>query len=137
VQKTIYVPPGSRIIGDVYSSVSGIGSNFYDSTNPKPIVQVGKAGDVGVAEISDMLFTVADVLQGATTLEVNMAGNAPGDVSFHNSHIRVGGTADTIVNKNCGGTDTSDCKAAFAMLHVTSSSQPYIENMVRISPRRP
>ncbi len=76
-----------------------------------------------------MLFTVADVLQGATILEVNMAGNSPGDVSFHNTHIRVGGAADSIVNKNCGPADTGDCKAAFAMLHATSSSTPYIENM--------
>lgn len=28
------------------------------------MVRVGNAGDVGVAQISDMLFTVADVLQG-------------------------------------------------------------------------
>lgn len=76
-----------------------------------------------------MIFTVADVLQGATILEVNMAGNAPGDVSFHNSHIRVGGTADTKVNSNCANADTASCKAAFALLHITSSAQPYIENM--------
>jgi hypothetical protein len=28
------------------------------------MVQVGNPGDVGVAQISDMIFTVADVLQG-------------------------------------------------------------------------
>ncbi|KAG0651756.1 hypothetical protein D0Z07_1901 [Hyphodiscus hymeniophilus] len=128
VMSTIVVPPGSRIVGDVYSSISGVGSNFFNDASPIPVVQVGQPGDTGVVEISDMIFTVADVLQGAIILEVNMAGN-PGDVSFHNSHLRVGGTADTLVNTNCGGDDTSDCKAAFAMLHVTSSASPYIENM--------
>lgn len=127
--KTIYVPPGSHIVGDVLSVISGIGSNFYNPNNPQPIVQVGRPGDVGVAEISDMLFSVADVLQGATILEVNMAASSQGSVSFHNTHIRVGGTADTIVNQNCGPANTADCKAAHTMLHLTSSSQPYIENM--------
>ncbi|PVH87617.1 glycoside hydrolase family 55 protein [Cadophora sp. DSE1049] len=129
VSKTIYIPPESRIIGDVFSVISGIGTNFYEPDAPQPIVQVGKSGDVGVAEISDMLFAVGDVLQGATILEVNMAGNAPGDVSLHNTVLRVGGTADTTVNKNCGDPNTVDCKAAFAQLHVTASAQPYIENM--------
>ncbi|KUJ23055.1 pectin lyase-like protein [Mollisia scopiformis] len=129
VTQTIYIPPGSRIVGDVLSVISGIGSNFYNPANPQPIVQVGRPGDVGVAEISDMLFSVADVLQGATIVEVNMAASSLGSVSFHNAHIRVGGTADTIVNQNCGNADTSDCKAAFMMPHVTSSAQPYIENM--------
>lgn len=76
-----------------------------------------------------MLFSVADVLQGATILEVNMAASSPGSVSFHNTHIRVGGTADTVVNTNCAPADTSDCKAAHTMLHITSAASPYIENM--------
>ncbi|KAF8864703.1 pectin lyase-like protein [Acephala macrosclerotiorum] len=129
VTKTIYVPPGSRIVGDVLSVISGIGSNFYNPNNPQPIVQVGRPGDIGVAEFTDMLFSVADVLQGATILEVNMASSSPGSVSFHNTHIRVGGTADSVVNTNCASADTSDCKAAHTMLHITSSSSPYIENM--------
>jgi glucan 1,3-beta-glucosidase len=129
VTNTITIPPGSRIVGDVFSVITGIGSNFYNPNSPVPIVRVGNSGDVGVAEITDMLFTVADVLQGATILEVNMAGNNPGDVSFHNSHIRVGGAADSKVNSNCGNADTSDCKATFAMIHITSSAQAYIENM--------
>ncbi|TVY60896.1 Glucan 1,3-beta-glucosidase [Lachnellula suecica] len=129
VTNTITIPPGSHIIGDVYSVITGIGSNFFNPSAPVPVVRVGNAGDVGVAEITDMIFTVADVLQGATILEVNMAGNSPGDVSFHNSHIRVGGAADSLVNSNCGAANTNDCKAAFAMMHVTSSAQVYIENM--------
>jgi glucan 1,3-beta-glucosidase len=32
------------------------------------MVKVGNPGDVGVAQFSDMLFTVADVVQGKLTL---------------------------------------------------------------------
>ena len=65
VTNTIIIPAGSRIIGDAYgSAISAIGSNFYNPNAPTTMVQVGNSGDVGVAQISDMLFTVADVLQG-------------------------------------------------------------------------
>jgi glucan 1,3-beta-glucosidase len=65
VTNTIHVPSGSRIFGDAYGTViSALGSNFYNPAAPITMVQVGNAGDVGVAQISDMLFTVADVLQG-------------------------------------------------------------------------
>jgi glucan 1,3-beta-glucosidase len=60
---------------------------------------------------------------------VNMDGVHPGDVGIWNTHITVGGTADSKVNTVCGGSDTSDCKAAFALAHLTASSGAYIENM--------
>lgn len=82
-----------------------------------------------MAQFTDLIFTVADVLQGAIILQVNMAGSSPGDVGFWNTGIRVGGSADSLVNSNCGNTNTAYCKAAFAMLHVTSTASPYIENM--------
>jgi len=44
------------------------------------MVRVGNTGDVGVAQISDMLFTVADILPGCIILEVNIKGQKPGDV---------------------------------------------------------
>ena len=57
------------------------------------MLQVGSPGQTGVAQISDMLFTVADVLPGCILVQVNMAGTSPGDVGFWNSHFRVGGAA--------------------------------------------
>jgi len=64
VTNSIFVPAGSRIVGEAWSAISAVGGNFYNPTSPVPMVRVGNAGDVGVAQISDMLFTVADVLQG-------------------------------------------------------------------------
>lgn len=75
-----------------------------------------------------MMFSVADVLQGCKILEVNMAGSQPGDVGLWNTHIRVGGAAGSKVQDNCYGSPCS-CKAAWGMVHLTSSSSAYIENM--------
>jgi glucan 1,3-beta-glucosidase len=65
VTNTILIPDGSIIVGDAYASaISAVGSNFWNPDAPVTMVQVGNPGDVGVAQISDMIFTVADVLQG-------------------------------------------------------------------------
>ena len=90
---------------------------------------VGKPGETGVAQIQDMRFTVADITPGAIILQINMAGSKPGDVGFWNTNITVGGTADTNVNVASGSPNTAACLAAFAMVHLTSSSSAYIENM--------
>ena len=129
VKSTVFVPPGTRIVGEAWSVISGIGGFFGDANNSMPVVKVGNPGDVGIAQIQDMRFTVADITPGAIILQVNMAGAEQGDVGMWNSHVTVGGTADTNVNTACDGPNTADCKAAFAMVHLTSSSSAYIENM--------
>ncbi|KAI9857964.1 MAG: hypothetical protein M1813_007933 [Trichoglossum hirsutum] len=129
VTNTLYIPPGSRIVGDVWSAISASGSTFNSLSNPVVMLQVGKPGEVGIAQISDMLFTTADILPGAILLEVNMAGANPGDVGIWNTHFRIGGSLQTKVNTDCGSDDTGNCKAAFAMLHIKSSASAYIENM--------
>lgn len=107
----------------------GIGGYFGDRNNPKPIIMIGNPGQIGLAQIQDMRFSVADIAPGAIILQVNMAGSLPGDVGLWNTHILVGGTADTNVNVACNGSNTATCLAAFAMLHLTSSSSCYIDNM--------
>jgi glucan 1,3-beta-glucosidase len=91
------------------------------------MIQVGKPGEVGLAEFSDMLFTVADVLPGAILVEVNMRGQHQGDVSFHNVHYRIGGAADSLTETVCNS-DASPCKAAFLVMHLKDTSSSYIEN---------
>lgn len=88
VTNTVFVPKGSIIVGDAYASaISAVGSQFWNPDAPVAMVQVGNPGDVGVAQISDMMFTVADVLQGCKlvgfqchthflTKEKNMSANA-------------------------------------------------------------
>lgn len=129
VTNTIFVPAGSIIIGDAYASaISAVGGNFYNPSAPVAMVKVGNAGDVGTAQISDMLFTVADVLQGCKLVEINIAGSAPGNVGLWNCHFRIGGAAGSKVQTNCGGSP-DQCRAAWGLLHLTSTSSAYIENM--------
>lgn len=129
VTNTIFVPAGSIIVGDPYASaISAVGSNYWNPDAPGTMVQVGNPGDVGTAQFVDMLFTVADVLQGCKLVEVNIAGAAPGDVGFWNCHFRIGGAAGSKVETNCSGTP-DQCKAAWGLLHLTNTSSVYIENM--------
>lgn len=136
VTNTVTFPKGSRVVGEVWSAISADGSAFFNPDAPTVMVRVGEAGDVGVAQFSDFLFTVADVLQGCTLLEVNIAGENPGDVGFWNTHFRIGGAAGSKVQTNCGGTSSdpvggtpAQCKAAFLLAHLTSMSSAYIEDM--------
>lgn len=65
VTDTIVVPAGTRIIGDSFAStISGVGSKFMDEHSPRAMVRIGYPGDTGIAQMSDMMFTVADVLPG-------------------------------------------------------------------------
>lgn len=91
VTSTLFFPAGSRVVGEAWSTISATGSNFHNPNASEVMIKVGGNGDKGVAQFSDMLFTVADVLQGCTLLEVNLAGNSPGDVGFWNTHFRIGG----------------------------------------------
>ena len=96
VTDTLSFPVGSRVIGEAWSTISATGARFSDSQAPTPMVRVGNPGDIGVAQFSDMLFTVADFLPGCILVEVNVAGNTPGDVAFWNTHFRVGGSSSHI-----------------------------------------
>ena len=98
VTSTLFFPAGSRVVGEAWSTISATGSNFYNPNSPTVMIKVGGSGDKGVAQFSDMLFTVADVLQGCTLLEVNIAGNSPGDVGFWNTHFRIGGLSHCLSN---------------------------------------
>lgn len=77
---TIHIPPGSRLIGEAWSAISASGPFFASASGPKSLVQMGLPGQVGIAQVSDMLFTVADILPGCVLLEINVAGSRPGDV---------------------------------------------------------
>ncbi|KAK4222981.1 glucan 1,3-beta-glucosidase [Podospora fimiseda] len=126
---TIYVPPGSRLVGEVLSVITGYGPLFSSASSPQPIIQVGKPNSSGIAQFTDLLFSVADVLPGAIIIQVNMASPNPGDVGFWNCVIRVGGSLDSLVLPKCTSGDPSTCKAAFALLHLTKTASAYLEDI--------
>jgi hypothetical protein len=124
VQNTITIPCNTRLVGNGWSTISGYGPAFSNEFNPTPVVQVGNAGETGIAQIQDMRFTVGEQLPGAIILQFNMAGSQPGDVSIHNSLITVGGTRDTEID--CSS--ESQCKAAYIGLHLAKTSSTYVDN---------
>ena len=128
VTSTLFFPPGSCVVGEAWSAISASGNTFENPSTPVPMIMVGHSGDTGVAQFSDMLFAVADILPGCTLVEINIEGAAPGDVGNWNSHFRIGGAAGSKVRTNCGG-DPGNCPAAYMMLHLTTTSSAYIENM--------
>ncbi|KAL6853068.1 hypothetical protein ACO1O0_007621 [Amphichorda felina] len=129
VESTLVIPIGSRIVGEAWSTISAAGDFFKDGSNPKPVIQVGKQGDGGVAQILDMRFTVADVLPGAIIMQFNAAGTKPGDVAIWNSVITVGGTRGaTPLTESCGDASNT-CQAAYIGMHFTEDSSVYVENV--------
>ncbi|KAG5985399.1 hypothetical protein E4U55_003627 [Claviceps digitariae] len=129
VKSTLLIPVGSRIVGEAWSTISGGGEFFKDDAKPRPVVQVGKPGDVGTAQIQDMRFTVADILPGAIVVQIQAAGSQPGDVALWNSLITVGGTLGApAITGSCKNASTP-CKAAFLGLHLAKDSSAYVENV--------
>ncbi|KAI1435804.1 glycoside hydrolase family 55 protein [Xylaria sp. CBS 124048] len=129
VDDTLFVPVGSQIVGEAWSTITGNGDNFMDSSNPRPVVAVGNAGDVGVAQIQDMRFTVNAALPGAIIVQFNMAGNEPGDVALWNSLVTVGGTRGATDLANACTDPTNQCQGAFLGIQLAPTSSAYIENV--------
>lgn len=50
VTQTLYIPGGSKIVGESYSVILSSGSFFNDINNPKPVVKIGNAGESGSIE---------------------------------------------------------------------------------------
>lgn len=129
VKNTLFVPKNSRLVGEAWAVITGMGSAFKNANSPQPIVKVGNSGDVGVAHISDMRFSVAEPLAGAISLQINMAGSSPGDVGVWNTQVTIGGTRETSIRDVCNNQDTSNCMAAFLGVHLTKSSSAYLQNI--------
>ncbi|KAK1826285.1 putative glycoside hydrolase family 55 protein [Podospora conica] len=129
VDSTLFIPTGSRIVGEAWATIVGSGSYFQDQKIPRPVVQVGHFGDVGVAHIQDMHFTIADVLVGAIILQFHMKGSQPGDVAIWNSLVTVGGLKGSVnLDYNCRDVN-NPCMAAFLGIHFASGSSVYAENV--------
>lgn len=78
VEDTIEIPVGSIIVGEAWPQIVGTGSKFQDESQPKVVVQVGKPGDSGKVEISDMLWSVKGPTAGAIVMEWNVHQDSQG-----------------------------------------------------------
>jgi glucan 1,3-beta-glucosidase len=137
VTKTIYFPPGVKVTGESYPVILSSGPFFGDITNPQPVVQVGKPGEFGTVEWSDMIVSTQGAQAGAILIEWNLASTVSG---MWDVHTRVGGFAGSDLQlAECPITNTTviteanvpkQCIAAFMSMHVTSSATGlYMENV--------
>ncbi|KAG8922282.1 hypothetical protein FRC01_014240 [Tulasnella sp. 417] len=133
VTNTITIPTGSIVVGEVWTTVIGGGSNFSDQNNPRPVIKVGNAGDKGVVEISDMVFSARSGSAGAVVFEWNVA-DATGQkatAAMWDVHIRLGAfTGSGMQTDNClkqTGHAVAPCTAAHTCLHITSQATGYFE----------
>jgi len=140
VTDTITVPAGSRIVGESYSVIIGGGSTFSNMNNPVPVVQVGKTGDTGIVEWSDMIVSTQGAQAGAVLIEWNLAASSSAPAGMWDVHTRIGGFAGSNLQlAECPTTNTTTatssninvhCIAAFMSMHVTTSASGlYLENV--------
>lgn len=133
VSDTIFVPPGSRIVGENWAQIAASGKAFDDAQHPKPLIRVGNPGDSGKVEIQDLIFTSKGNTAGVIFVEWNVrAGNA-GSAGMWDTHVRVGGATGTeLESGQCPASLTgtnNGCHSGFAMMHVTPGSSGYFENV--------
>jgi glucan 1,3-beta-glucosidase len=54
---TLFIPAGTRLVGEAYPIIMPSGNFFNDMNNTKPVVQVGNAGQASQVEWTDMIVS--------------------------------------------------------------------------------
>ncbi|PIL24167.1 hypothetical protein GSI_13920 [Ganoderma sinense ZZ0214-1] len=129
ITDTLRIPPGSQVVGEAWSVFLGAGRKFSDQANPRVMVQVGEENDIGIVEISDIIFATQAPAAGAIVVEWNIHSYTKGGAGMWDSHIRLGGAKGTnlLVSDCPSGTVNEACSAAYLALHLTKKSTAYLE----------
>ncbi|KFY94736.1 hypothetical protein V500_03084 [Pseudogymnoascus sp. VKM F-4518 (FW-2643)] len=136
ITNTVNVPKNVKIVGEIWPVIfAGGDSNFQDQNNPKPVFQVGNAGDVGTVEIQDLIFSTMGPQPGAILMEFNVAGQDKGSAGLWDVHFRIGGfTGTQMQSDKCSKTPSQttqpnpQCIGAFMLMHITPQASAYLEN---------
>ena len=91
VTQTLKFPKTCKIVGESYATIMSSGTFFNDINNPKPVVQVGQAGDSGNVEWSDMIVATQGAQAGAILIEWNVAASTGQPSGMWDVHTRIGG----------------------------------------------
>ncbi|KAG4428636.1 hypothetical protein IFR05_015880, partial [Cadophora sp. M221] len=130
---TIRVPPGTRIVGELWAQLVARGPKFSNDGSPRPMLQVGTKGQVGSVEIQDLLFTNVGPTKGLINVEWNLEADKPGSAAMWDCHVRIGGaTGSGLTSKECPPLKSGinpGCKAGSLMFHITSTASAYLENI--------
>lgn len=135
IRDTIECPINIKIVGEFWAIIMVENSPaFDDMDNPRVAFRVGKPGEVGEVEITDMLFETRGQTRGAIIMEWNLAATAPGTAGMWDTHFRLGGTNGTFLqSNNCakrpGRAHGADkCWVAFMILHITKQASLFMSN---------
>ncbi|KAI8943802.1 hypothetical protein NX059_001776 [Plenodomus lindquistii] len=139
VTGTIYVPPGSKIVGEALDAViMSAGKFFNDMENPKAVLQIARPGEQGTVELSDFFVSTQGQQKGATLIEYNLASHGE-PAGLWDVHTRIGGFAGSkLQSRECiktpelettSETIVEECIAAFMAMHITKfATGLYMEN---------
>lgn len=140
VTDTIYIPPGSKIVGEALASVIlSSGQAFNDMNAPKAVVMVAQPGEQGSVELSDLFLSTKGQQMGAVLMEYNLGTYGGEPAGLWDVHTRIGGFAGSDLQtpqceKTPDVTITSanldeDCIAAYMSIHITKfATGLYMEN---------
>jgi len=135
IMYTLFIPAGTRLVGETYPIIMSSGNVFNDMNNTKPVIQVGNAGQAGQVEWTDMIVSTQGTQVGAITIEWNLAASGTPS-GMWDVHVRIGGFAVSNLQvpqcpKTPGNpTVNGACIAAYMLMHVTSSASIiYVENV--------
>lgn len=140
VTRTIYIPPGSKIVGEALDAVIlSAGEYFNDMNAPKVVVKVAKPGEQGRVELSDIFVSTQGQQKGAILIEYNLATYGGEPAGLWDVHTRIGGFAGSnLQTEQCEKTPDLDitadnlveeCIAAYLSFHVTKfGTGLYMEN---------
>jgi glucan 1,3-beta-glucosidase len=135
ITKPVQVPKNIKMVGEIWPLIMISGTAFQDATLPVPVFSIGVPGDIGIVEISDLIFETQGAAPGAIMMEWNVQGANAGDVGMWDTHFRIGGSAGTHLQEDtCIGntTDTQvynpSCAGSAMMLHITQQASAYLEN---------
>lgn len=92
ISETIYIPSGSKMVGESYPVIMSSGQSFAEMDFPTAVVQVGRPGEAGNVEMSDIVIATQGSQPGALLIEWNL--DSPGEPSgMWDVHTRIGGFA--------------------------------------------
>ncbi|KAJ3556787.1 hypothetical protein NPX13_g10062 [Xylaria arbuscula] len=136
VTSTLLIPKGSKIVGEAYPVIMSSGSYFNNVNSPKPVVQVGKSGDSGNVEWSDMMVSTRGAQAGAILIQWNLASPTGSPSGMWDVHTRIGGTTGSqLTYSDCPATPSStsinnNCRSGHTSMHITSTANNlYMENV--------
>ena len=140
VTSTIYIPAGSKIVGEAYSVILSSGAFFNKQNDPKPVVRVGNIGETGSVEWSDMIVSTRGQQYGAILIQYNLQSPAGTPSGMWDVHTRIGGFAGSNLQKaQCIKTPATtvtssnlaqQCVSGFMSMHISKAAAGlYAENV--------